>query len=300
VESLAETVTGLVSELEETLTDEVREIIENKVITMGAVQILSNYVEVLQGLKEERGREIDSLTHMIDELYSLLMIEASDRLPAPTKRSQAVIDDLNKELSFLNRERDVRLPRVVQTAEREFTKLCDHMRIPTRIRPKFTGEGLEAKAVFLLHQIEELKKVQVRSQPIIDCIKEIESLRDVIEGRRSKDANHTPKRMSSEEKSKRDAQERLPKVEGRLLSLLIEFKETNGYNFVFNGVNCLATLTSRQPKEQQPPQISPRRSPKHVSPRHTEVSLGEEILLKKIAQMSGQVRGEKPGSLTRY
>jgi hypothetical protein len=67
----------------------------------------------------------------------------------------------------------------------------------------------------------------------------------------------------------------LPQLERDLLSLLVDFKERNGYDFEFEGVTFLNTLAADQ------------RLATRGSPGRAGSSLGQQILKKKIDDSLG-------------
>jgi predicted nuclease with TOPRIM domain len=284
IASLKPRLVDLATKLEETLPEKLKAALDGDSITTETIQILNDGIDSLQKLSETRSTEIQSLNGEIDRLYSVLAVHPNDRIPKQTKNVQAVVNSLNEELVFLRGQSDARLPLVVKSATKEVSKLCDQLRIPLRMRPKFTGEGIEAEAIFLTRQIDQLREQQVRSQPIIDLITQIESCQSLLEGRRTHGVNQSPMRPADEQRAKQNARDLLLKLETKLLSLLLEFKHRHGYDFVFKGVKCLDTLASRLELRQTSVAVSPRRNSTTGHASQSPTSLGKEILLKKISQ----------------
>jgi hypothetical protein len=125
-----------------------------------------------------------------------------------------------------------------------------------------------------------LKQRKIEGQPITDLIIQIESSRDLIEGKNAKfpDVPGSPRRNVEEEKAKRNARELLPKLERRLIALLVQFKEKHGYDYEFNGVNY------GQLYVQESTSADTVQTTKWVSPvkKPRDISYGEQLLLEKM------------------
>jgi hypothetical protein len=205
---------------------------------------LNQTIRDLENLKVTRAAEIASLTSQIERLYLLLAIDSSDRLKPQTKYTGEVVKVLKEERDFLNEEKQSRLPQVIKGARKELAKVCEQLKIPPRMWPRFKGGDPEAEAEFLTQNLQELKQKRIQSQPIIDIISQIEAIRDVAQGKptQSRDLRGSRRRLADDDRAKKNATEQIHHLEHKLLVLLVEFKEKNGYDFEFNGVNYLKSL----------------------------------------------------------
>jgi hypothetical protein len=245
-ESLRERVVGLMKELGETPSDELQSILDRRMITNRAIQVLGKSIDALEELKAQRSAEIESLSAEIDHLYVVIAIDPADRVAKQTDRTQAVVDLLRQEVEFLREQCGIRLPQVIASATKEIAKLCDDLKIPSKMRPKFVGGDKEAEAAFLTEKLQELRRKKIQCQPILDVMSHIEKCRSSITKHQSRnhDDRRGPKKTMEEEQAQRQAVERLPKLERKLLALLMQFRQENGYEFEFYGVNGLHLLAA--------------------------------------------------------
>jgi hypothetical protein len=270
----------LLEELAEAPSDELQSILDERLITNRAIQVLGESIDSLEDLKARRSAEIESLSAEIEHLYAVMVVRATDRVAKQTEKTQAVVDLLRQEAEFLREQRDVRLPQVITSAKNEITKLCDDLRIPPKMRPKFTGGDAEAEAAFLTEQVQELKQKKIQCQPIFDIMSQIESCRDSITRRHSRGqgAKRGVKGAVDEDRAKRQAKE-LPRLEQKLLALLLQFKQQNGYEFEFYGVSGTQSLTAFELPDDALA-VSWSRSHGKARPAST---LGHQILMRKIS-----------------
>jgi hypothetical protein len=273
--SLQARISFLLDDLNEPTSDDVRKLLQTDLITTAVVQTLVRESERLEAIKAKRNAEIQVLRDELDDLYLLLAIDDSDRIANQSRETDDVIQLLKDEIEFLKEEKATRLPQVVKGARKEIARICDQMRISTRIWPKYSGGDIEEEARFLTTQLQELKQKRIQGQPIIDLISQIENAKDLIHGRQNQLQETRPSshKLAEEERARRTAKELLPKLERRLLTLLVQFRETNGFEFEFNGVNYLEAL------ERDGAKRSPR-GRKLVLGKQT--TLAQQILMEKM------------------
>ena len=238
--SLEGRITSLSTELKENLSDDVRDIIESEAITDQALQILEDEEYRLEEMKRQRQEESEGLMNEIQHLYKVFAIDPSDQIEIQTDLSKATLNKLREEIEFLHESRETRVPQVLKELNKEIQNICDSLKIPLRMRPKYQGKDPDEEILFLTEKLDDLKKEQILVQPIINVISQIESTKDILNRGSSnlnpKDRTATRKIME-EERARRKAKEDLPRLEKKLLKLLVEFKEQHGYDFEFNGVN---------------------------------------------------------------
>jgi hypothetical protein len=243
--SLQTRISGLLDELDEVPSDEVQTALTHEVVPNQGYQILARAADQLEQLKAERTAQIAHLTAECERLYLLLAVDETDRMKRQTRITREVVKSLQDEVDFLNETKQSRLPQVVKGAKKEVARLSEQLKIPARDCPKFAGGTLEQEAEFLTTRLQELKQMQIQTQPIIDVISQIESYREIMNGRPSQPHGTRPggRRVAEDERAKRNASEALPKLERRLLALLMEYREQNGRDFEFNGVNYMKSIS---------------------------------------------------------
>jgi hypothetical protein len=275
--SLTARVAGLMSELAETPSDELQGVLDGRMITNAAIQILGKSIDALEELKERRSAEIESLSAEIGHFYVVLAVDPADRVAKQTERTQAVVDLLRQEVEFLREQCVTRLPQVIASAAKEISRLCNDLRMPSKLRPKFQGGDQEAEAAFLTQKLQELRQKKIQCQPIIDVMSQIESCRSSIARNKSHRNNDRrgAKKAVEEDGMKRRAIELLPKLEQKLLALLLQFRQENGYEFDFHGVTGLHSLAAYELAD------GGFSAPKAHSHRKAS-TLGHQILMHKI------------------
>ena len=241
-ESLRTRIEDLLHEMKEDVSDDVREVLNSGNISNESIKLLHETLDVLEELKTERMAEMDDLNEEIERLYTALAVDPSDRMRKPTEITQASIEMLKSEVEFLKEQKETRLPQVIKGLNAEIAKLCEQMQIPARMRPKFkVNKGTpEEEAAYLRQQLDELRQKQISAQPIMSVISQIEAYKQLLAGNApvtTEKGRPNNRRLIEDEREKRKAKEQLPKLERKLLALLVEFKEKNGYDFEFNGIN---------------------------------------------------------------
>lgn len=243
-ESAASQVTKLSEELEEQLDPELSTIISTKILTNEALKQLNEKSKSLLKLKSQRAKEIQKLTEEVEHLYLILAVDPQDRIEKQTALTENSIQLLTNEIEFLNEQKETRLPEVVKGLTKEITKVCDNLRVPSRLRPKYLGDDIEEEAAFLSEELDNLRNQQIEMQPIIDSISRLETLKtensqsELSTSRRSNVSYNRTKRKTSSNR------EEIKKEQENLLSLLVRFKEKHGYDFEFNGINYLQTISN--------------------------------------------------------
>lgn len=286
--SLKSRIEDLLEELCEEATEEVQEVLRSGALTNDAMKLLNEALDLLEELRTERETEMDALNNEIEELYLILAVDPSDRIERPTQKTQTALEMLRDEAEFLREQKDTRLPQVIKGLLKEINKICDQLRIPARMRPRFGGGGSkEEEAAFLREKLDELREKKIQSQPIINVIIQIESCKNILD----RPAPTDRRKFAEEEREKKKARDRLPKFEQKLLELLLQFKETNGYDFEFNGVNCQEAYV---PEGTHDAKAATRR--KREARGERQQTLGEHMLMQKISE-SMTMRGDT--SLTR-
>lgn len=241
-ESLRTRIEGLLTEMREDVSDDIRQIMDGRNITNDSIKILNETLDLLEELRAERVAQMDELNEEIERLYTALAVDPSDRMKKPTELTQAAIDTLRSEVEFMKEQKETRLPQVIKGLNAEIAKLCEQMKIPARMRPKYkVNKGTpEEEAAFLRQQLDQLRQKQIAAQPIMSIISQIEACKQILAGKAPTGGDQGRpgnRRFVEEEREKKKAKEQLPKLERKLLTLLVEFREKNGYDFEFNGIN---------------------------------------------------------------
>lgn len=239
--SITQQIQEIADYIQEPLSEQTNHIIENNLIDNDSISVLQKDLSVLQELRESNEEQIDMLWNRVAYLYEVLATES--RLSKPQNPSAENTDILLNEIMKLQKEAENNLPTVIKEIQREIKKTCDELRVSPVSYLKFTGDNddLEAKAIYLRNQLNSLKQKQIKAQPIISLISEIESAKaslknDPTKSYMSKERGSARRRVE-EEKNRKVAQETIPKMEQKLLKMLAQFKEENNYEFQFEGLD---------------------------------------------------------------
>ncbi|KAH0787423.1 Protein regulator of cytokinesis 1 [Histomonas meleagridis] len=261
-------------QLNEEIPTDIQQIFENEIFSDSNISILNEALNKLEQTKEERSQQIQELIEQIQYLYVILAIDKNDQIEFPTDLSIDVIKTLKNEVSFLQDQQDSRLPQVAKALRKEIIRLCDDLRVPNRNRPKLKGNtSIEEEVVYLRKKYDELNQQRIKSQPIIELITQIERIKDTLKNKNiiSKTQKiSSAKQMIEEERKRRKEIEQLPKLQKKLLQLLYEFRDENGYDFEFNGVKFIDALEIDVFDDLA------------IQPKTTDIN--REMLLKKIRQ----------------
>lgn len=194
--------------LSQSIDENVESILEENSIDNDSIKILRTTLDDLVQTENERRNEIEYLTSQIHNLSVMLgkKEKGSQKVYDLSIRS---LDDLHCQFENLNEEIEKRYDSILANLKSELSKLYLAMRYPQKQRLKYIG--LDKKEELHFYQ-EELKKVQnqyIMTQPILDAIFEMEEAKE--------------KRIDS------------TRIEKKLLKLLIDFKDENGFDFEYNG-----------------------------------------------------------------
>lgn len=280
-ESLRTRIEDLLNEMKEDVSDDVREVLNTGKITNDSIKTLNETLDVLEELKTERVAEMDELNEEIERLYTALAVDPSDRMQKPTQPTRAALEMLKSEVEFMQEQKETRLPQVIKGLNAEIAKICEQMKIPARMRPKFKmNKGTpEEEATFLREQLDQLRQKQISAQPIMTIISQIEACKQILSGQApatGEKGRPNNRRFLEDEREKKKAKEQLPKLERKLLALLVEFKEKNGYDFEFNGVNYSKEYHLDAAKESTATAATAARRPQHKE------TLGQQLLMQMI------------------
>ena len=288
--SLENRISALNCELQEEETNDIKEIIENELITDSSLQRLQEEEARLEELKTQRQEESDELIKEIQHYYLIFAVDPSDQIETQNDLSENTLNKLRDEVEFLRENRETRIPQVLKGLTREIHNICEQLKIPLRHRPKYQGKDVEEEILFLTNKLEELKKDQIYMQPIIEVISQIETYKDLLQKSSNININSrergNSRRMVEEDKARRKAREELPKLEKKLLQYLVEFKEQHGYDFEFNGINYSRAYMNDNSNQEDNSTVRKYRSRQDS----TVPDIGKQLLMQKINESTQQIQ----------
>ena len=286
-ESLRKRIEELLDELNEDVSAEVRQILDTKTITNESIQLLHDTVDLLEDMRKQRLAEMDDLSEKIEGMYSSLAVDPSDRMQKPMGCTQEALELMKSEVEFLSEQKETRLPQVIRGLNSEIVKLCEQQKIPARMWPRYQGskDNPEEEAVWLRKQLDQLQQKQISAKPIVTLISQIEALKEVIEGKNVV-GRSGGRKFLEEERERKKAMEQLPRLEKKLLELLVEFKDKNGYDFEFNGINYSKSYETPAAQEAHGVERRPERRPERMTERRVErrETIGQQLLAQMISE----------------
>lgn len=263
--SCEKSIRSISEELNEPLSQEIDFVLTNKLYDNDSISALTQASEDLTALKIKRYQEYDELVGKVQHLYSVLMIQPEDQLKLPEKPTPTseILNQLRKELDSLEKAKDENREALIAKFQEEIDQLCDEMRVPEKLRPKYVGFNLDDKLDFMEREASSMRERRAKTQPIIEVLSAIEEVKsrlpaEVFEQKEEEDEEDDDKKkyrkkypnISHQLDSKVLDQhvqmqidtELLP-LEKKLLDLLLQFRKENGYDFQFEGVTYIDTLS---------------------------------------------------------
>jgi hypothetical protein len=129
-----------------------------KSLSLSLVENLEKENDDLSKVRNERLAIIDRLSSDLRNLYTLLAIDKSDRIVIQRIPSSYVIQELENEISFMESQKEARLPLVIELYRKQICDLCNKLEIPEAERPCFYGTDRLSHLSFLIRSLEALNK----------------------------------------------------------------------------------------------------------------------------------------------
>lgn len=163
---LSKSIHSIAKKTEELVDDDIKEISQKKKVSSAALNRLEETNSTLIDLDHSRMDKVRYLIHQIKELYSLLAIDQRDWIQFSYTPTLSNISLLEKELEFLEAQKDERLPSVIDFSRKEINRLSEMLQIPTNQRPKYYGNDKMEEARYYQNAISKLE-VQVNQSGLI-------------------------------------------------------------------------------------------------------------------------------------
>ncbi|OHS92696.1 hypothetical protein TRFO_40983 [Tritrichomonas foetus] len=241
--SCEKSIKAISKELEEPLSDQVVFIFANELVDTDSIQALTQASEDLTELKINRYKEYDQLVKSLQHLYKILQVPPDEQIDIPPKPTRIAIDLLRTENDLRQQTVTENLELLIDQFQTEIKLICDEMHIPDKLRPKYVGDDLDEKLQFLEKAVKTLRYRLSKTQPIIELLSKIEEIKQTPSPKimKSKNPHITQQLLDKQNQEKINIE--LPPLERKLLELLIEFRYENGFDFQFEGVTYIDTLS---------------------------------------------------------
>ena len=300
-DTLASELTAILNDVQEFPSDRVQEILDEKYVDNESITLLKDTVRKYKNMKENNMEQIQELWTKIEHLYDLLDIKGKDQIQKPQNPSVEAVDTLNLEIQNLQEQADARVPVVAKQLNQQIKDICEELRMPKKMRPKYTGSNQEEEVLYLKRELKKLQETQIKTQPIIDIISELETLKNAQtqDSKQSSSLSQTRetgragnRRLTAEEKNRKMAREKIPQLEQKLLKLLVQYREENGYDFEFDGIdiNEIGTSDSGNSSINTLSPYGQLRQQQDIAMLSQKQSLGKALLLQKLNSSNNKVQ----------
>jgi hypothetical protein len=259
-DTLKSKIVTLSSDIQEAIPAYVDDIFARADFSDAAREKLEDLVYELHTLWEQRRTHIAEIAVEITKLWDLLKIDDSVRrqfLNSHTVLSAKNVEDCIREAERLTTLRDANLPSIIRTLKADISRICEEIGYSDDNRDDiiYSSIGPDDLDTFvkLDSELIQLKKIRVASRPIIDLIRQRKEIRSEYE-----ELGEFAKRNGDEaqpldikvrlhtEKVLRRHRYVLPRVEKKLKLSLIQFREQEGSDFLWNGTPMIEELEDVQ------------------------------------------------------
>jgi hypothetical protein len=230
-------------ELELEIPNNIVNIFARNSLKSDSIAVVSQYGDDLEKLKQERLAQLSEMANQITILWRLLDVNDRDRqsfLDSHATLSATVIESCAYEIERLRNLRRKRLPAIILAQNQKISELRKCFRSSPDSR--FASQNDDLESVFEANEAElaQLQEMYQKSEPIIQVINEREEMLNELSAYQQETAKSQGKGGKPLDPKKKSKERRLksllPRLEKKLLVLLIGFKEENGEDFMWNGV----------------------------------------------------------------
>ncbi|KAH0795694.1 microtubule associated protein [Histomonas meleagridis] len=226
----------------------------------------------IRSLETERDN-LDYLCHtneqkVKDLLHEITRIESVIRRSPPvspdTKNvSDSRIASLNEKLENLQKEKDKMLPEFIEASKKQLLRLWGELHIPVPTVSDFpfiyTTQNNKRTLIALESEVRRLENIKESSAPMIALIMEREEI--LTKQKKLNETASDPNRLTSrranaasalmeEERLRKKITVDLPKIHEKLIPMLMEYEDTFGEPFLWDGENLLEIVKEQRKKEE--------------------------------------------------
>lgn len=272
-DSVSSQIIKICEHMEEDMPEDIDTIIKERMIDNQSINRINSFLKDISVVYNKQVKMLDDCWAETVNYYEMLEVADEERLAKPSHPTLQNIQYLREENDFLHGEIETRLPIVTKSLNVHIKNICDQLKVPNKLRPTYTGSDMVKESLFLKSELDKLRDKLIKAQPILQVISELE------EHKRSLDLSGTSKQVLSRERGtsrklaeddrrRRSAKENIPKLQQKLLKLLAQFKEENGYDFEFEGLEVLGNILDVNDES--------------INSKSVKQSLGKTILMQKL------------------
>lgn len=117
------------------------------------------------------------------------------------------------------------------------------MRVPEKLRPRYVGLNLDEKLDFMEATASSMRDRLAKTEPIIEILSQIEEVKNKKFPKSSDTNNPNISQQLIDQHMQKQIDSELRPLEKELLQLLLQFRKENGFDFQFEGVTYIDTLS---------------------------------------------------------
>ncbi|OHT11117.1 hypothetical protein TRFO_04077 [Tritrichomonas foetus] len=249
---MKEKVEGIANKIGVKLSPRIASLFELNDISTTSFEAVQEYLEDLSLIRNSRIAQISELALEISHEWELLGISDAERkafIESHAQLTEKCVQECSDEVVRLRNLRNEKLPELIERAKSEILTICQTLHFPQNETDKILSDvkidECNNMATFNAYEavVIDLRRLLVISQPIIDLIRQKDEIVKEYEEISSKEEQGKENQINKDEKSidpKTDKVKRrykfvLPRLEKKILLATIEFKQTNGTDFMWNG-----------------------------------------------------------------
>jgi hypothetical protein len=258
LDGIYNSLTNLSEQLELPIPDAAVILHRNRDISPNSLSEMECCRDAMIERKNLREAEVCSKKREITKLWNILKVPAETQkkfLSQYSNLSARVVEAFTKELRRLETEREEHLAEIIENQRAEIARLLTEVNLPDC---KITEANIEGKDLgttydILDKRIEYLNELYKEQKPCIDLIRQREDLlleskelhdkATRVEEMRRQKKNIDPKLINRIEQGRRRIKSLLPRLERKLLLMLIEFEVSSKNHFEWNGKPYIDNLS---------------------------------------------------------
>lgn len=235
-QELKEKIEKISGDLGESIEPDFQEFLESEPVSISGYETAVEKYESLTLLKEKRAAMITEFALEISHCWDLLRTSEAERkefVSSHALLSEANVQDCRNEIEKLRNSIVERLPELIVTVKDDIKDICESLHNMSPETENLLALETEDMDTFkqLDNELLRLKREFVVCQPILDLIKQrSEIIKEYDELMSAKDVDKT--QLDKIQRRKKCV---LPRIEKKLLIQLIEYKDSCGHDFLWDG-----------------------------------------------------------------
>lgn len=239
--------------------EEVSSIIDSCSISEPSLKIIEKIDYELMKLKESRQKELEIKTEKLKKLWQLLdtpQIEQEMFIDSFSSIGDSVVKAYDEEINRLIELRNQNLETIVEKQKTQIQNISADLHIkPSQVISFDNTEGFNLLQLFNHYDVEldKLKNLFSHMRPYLDLISQREELlkesdtiaesTKEIAKLQSQKKEIDPKVIAKTEQARRRVKSLLPRLEKKLLIMLIEYQSTHGEDLIWDGSPYIQSLS---------------------------------------------------------